>query len=41
MITNLPTLLAVVGAYFGVFIIAVGYAQWTTRGMDVHRADRA
>ena len=25
-------LLAVLG-YFGVFIVAVGYAQWTTRGM--------
>lgn len=32
-----PVLIGIL-AYFAVFIVAVGYAQWTTRGMEVHRA---
>ena len=38
MTTILHPVLIIILAYFAVFILAVGYAQWTTRGMDVHRA---
>nr|WP_314262262.1 hypothetical protein [uncultured Devosia sp.] len=40
MITNLPTLALVVGAYFGAFIIALGYGQWQTRNIEVYRAEK-
>lgn len=38
MVTNLSLLVAAVLALFGVFIIALGYAQWSTRGMEMYRA---
>ena len=40
MAAGLNLVLFGVFAYFGVFLAAVGYAQWTTRGLDVYRAEK-
>jgi hypothetical protein len=39
MAAGLPLVLTAVLALFGVFVLALGYAQWTTRGMDVYRGE--
>jgi len=38
MAANLHLVLIAVLTMFGVFVVALGYAQWATRGMEVHRA---
>lgn len=38
MVAGLPLVLAAVLTLFGVFIVALGYAQWKTRGMEVYRS---
>ena len=40
MAAGLPLVLTAVLGYFAVFIVALGYAQWVTRGMDVHRGEK-
>lgn len=40
MAANLNLVLAAVIALFTVFSAALAYAQWSTRGMDVYRAER-
>jgi hypothetical protein len=39
MVANLHLLATAVGALFGVFILALGYAQWSTWGMEVYRGE--
>jgi len=38
MAANLHLVIIAVLSVFGVFMAALAYAQWTTRGMDVFRA---
>jgi hypothetical protein len=40
MAANLTLLTIAVGALFGTFMLALAYAQWSTRGIEVYRADR-
>jgi hypothetical protein len=40
MAANLHLILIAVLSLFGIFALALGYAQWSTRGMDVYRAPR-
>nr|WP_295891726.1 hypothetical protein [uncultured Devosia sp.] len=39
MAAGLPLVIAAVLALFTVFALALAYAQWTTRGMDVYRGE--
>ena len=38
MAANLHLVLIAALVMFGVFVAALGYAQWVTRGMAVHRS---
>lgn len=40
MAANLHLIIIAVLSLFSVFAIALAYAQWTTRGMDVYRAPK-
>lgn len=40
MAENLHIVLAAPIVLFGVFMITMAYAQWSTRGMDVYRAGK-
>lgn len=40
MATNLHLVIIAVLALFGAFIVALGYAQWATRGIDVYRSGK-
>ncbi|WP_291364585.1 hypothetical protein [Devosia sp.] len=41
MAANLTLLTVAVGALFGTFMLALAYAQWSTRGIEVYRADQS
>lgn len=38
MAAGLGMLALAVAGLFGIFMTALGYAQWSTRGIEVHRA---
>ena len=40
MAANLTLLTIAVGALFGTFMLALAYAQWSTRGIEVYRAEK-
>ena len=40
MATDLTLLTIAVGALFGTFMLALAYAQWSTRGVEVYRAEK-
>lgn len=40
MATDLTLLTVAVGALFGSFMLALAYAQWSTRGIAVYRAEK-